>query len=198
LSLFDHKWWFYFNQFSIKIPTKEINMDALTVARTALKSQYHTSLEMLSEAIERCPEELWLDTNSVNAFWQVAYHALFYVHMYLQPNLEAFTPWAEHQTDVQYQNGFPGPAKAGSKLPLIPSPYSKTQVQTFIGICDAMVDAAIDNFDLLEPKSGFPWYTCSKLEHQIISIRHLQHHTAQLGDRLRAAGGVGLTWLGHA
>jgi hypothetical protein len=70
-------------------------------------------------------------------------------------------------------------------------------VLAFWAVCDGMVDQATDSFDLLDPKSGFPWYTCTKLEHQIISIRHLQHHTAQLGDRLRAAGGSGLSWLGH-
>jgi hypothetical protein len=172
-------------------------MDTMSTVQTALKSQYHASLEMLQEAINRCPDELWLDTTPVNAFWQVAYHALFYVHMYLQPNLESFKPWAEHQKDVQYQNGFPGPAKEGSPLPLIPEPYTKAQVQAFLDICNGMVDSAIDTFDLLEPKSGFPWYTCTKLEHQIISIRHLQHHTAQLGDRLRGSIGSGLTWLGH-
>ena len=172
-------------------------MDAITTARTALKSQYHASIEMLREALERCPDDQWLDTSHVNAFWQVAYHALFYVHMYLQPNLDSFKPWAEHQTDVQYQNGFPGPPKQGSNLPLIPKPYSKAQVMTFLSICDGMVDTALDSFDLLEPKSGFPWYSCSKLEHQIISIRHLQHHTAQLGDRLRGSVGNGLSWTGH-
>jgi hypothetical protein len=172
-------------------------MDTMPVVRSTLKSQYHASLEMLKEALDRCPDELWLKPTTTTAFWQVAYHALFYVHMYLQPNLDSFQPWAEHQTDVQYQNGFPGPPKAGSKLPLIPEPYTKTQVLAFWAVCDGMVDQAVDSFDLLDPKSGFPWYTCTKLEHQIISIRHLQHHTAQLGDRLRAAGGSGLSWLGH-
>jgi hypothetical protein len=177
--------------------SKVSSLDALGTARIALKSQYHASLEMLGEAVDKCPDELWLESSHVNAFWQVAYHALFYVHMYLQPNLESFKPWEENQLNVQYQNGFAGPPKAGSHLPLIPEPYTKTQVLVFLTLCDGMVDKAIDSFDLLEPKSGFPWYTCTKLEHQVISIRHLQHHTAQLGERLRAANGVGLTWLGH-
>jgi hypothetical protein len=172
-------------------------VNTMSTVQTALKSQYHASLTMLKEALERCPDDLWLDATPTNAFWQVAYHALFYVHMYLQPDLDAFQPWAQHQVDVQYQNGFPGPPKAGSKLPLIPEPYSKAQVMAFWTVCDGMVDKAVDTFDLLDPKSGFPWYTCTKLEHQIISIRHLQHHTAQLGDRLRSSSGAGLTWLGH-
>lgn len=172
-------------------------MNMLETTRTVLKRQYHASLEMLREGIERCPDAHWLDTTHGHAFWQVAYHALFYAHMYLQPNLTSFQPWAEHQPNAQYQNGFSGPPKAGSKLPLIPEPYSRAQVMAYWNICESMVDDAIDGFDLLEPNSGFPWYTCTKLEHQIISIRHIQHHTAQLGDRLRALEGAGLNWLGH-
>jgi hypothetical protein len=172
-------------------------MQEMPAVRAALKSQYHASLQMLHEALERCPDDLWLDRSHVNAFWQIAYHALFYVHMYLQPDLKSFKPWAEHQKDVQYANAIPGPPKPGSTLPLMPEPYSRAQVQTFWALCDGMVDDAMDRFDLLEPKCGFPWYECSKLEHQIISIRHLQHHTAQLGDRLREAAGSGLEWLGH-
>jgi hypothetical protein len=152
---------------------------------------------MFKEAVERCSDELWLDKTHINAFWQVAYHSLFYVHMYLQPKLEGFKPWAGHQTKVQYQNGIAGPSKKGSDLPLIPEPYSRAQVLAFLATCEGMIDGVLDSFDLLEPNSGFPWYSCGKLEHQIISIRHLQHHTAQLGDRLRGAYGSGLSWLGH-
>lgn len=165
--------------------------------RTALKSQYHTSLAMFQEALERCDESLWFDTKAVNAYWQVAYHALFYVHMYLQPDLKSFQAWEGHQKDVQYANGIAGTPKKDSPLPLLPTPYTKAQVQAFLDTCQSMVDPFIDSVDLANPKSGFPWYSCSKLEHQIISIRHLQHHTAQLGDKLRNAGSTGLEWQGH-
>jgi hypothetical protein len=37
----------------------------------------------------------------------------------------------------------------------------------------------------------------SKLEHQLVSIRHLQHHTAQLADRVRTRVGIGIDWVGH-
>jgi hypothetical protein len=44
--------------------------------------------------------------------------------------------------------------------------------------------------------SGFSWYKVSKLEHQIINVRHLQHHTAQLADRVRRNANVGVRWAG--
>ncbi len=42
--------------------------------------------------------------------------------------------------------------------------------------------------DLTAATSGFSWYPVSKLEHQLISLRHLQHHTAHLIGRVRDAG----------
>jgi hypothetical protein len=98
--------------------------------------------------------------------------------MYRQANLESFKLRHGHQTSVQYQNGVAGPARQDSNLPLIPEPYSIAQALRNSSICDNMADAATDSFDLNDPNSGFTWYSCSKFEHQIISVRHLQHHAA--------------------
>jgi hypothetical protein len=38
----------------------------------------------------------------------------------------------------------------------------------------------------------------SKLEHQLVNLRHIQHHTGQLADRLRQAADRGLRWVGGA
>ena len=166
------------------------------VVRSVLKSQYHAALAMLREAIERCPDETWCSSQHVNAFWQVAYHTLFFAHLYLQPNEAAFRAWEHHQAEVQHEDGIAGPSDPNSSLPLIPTPYTRSAVLAYWKICDEMVDEAIDALNLNDPLSGFSWYKVSKFEHQIISIRHIQHHTAQLAYRLRAAANVGIKWVG--
>lgn len=65
--------------------------------KPVIRSQYQASLEMLKQAILKCPESLWDDQEYQNRFWQISYHALFFTHLYLQPSLEAFTPWAKHR-----------------------------------------------------------------------------------------------------
>lgn len=82
--------------------------DATTELPGVLKSQYHTSLAMLREAIEQCPDDLWLDMRPKNAFWQVAYHSLFFAHLYVGQDEAAFTPWAEHQRDNQFEDAIAG------------------------------------------------------------------------------------------
>ena len=164
--------------------------------RDAIKSQYHASLAMLAEAVERCPDDVWLADSHRNRFWQIAYHTLFFAHLYLQPNQAAFRPWEQHQADVQHEDGMTGPPDPASKLPLIPEPYSRAQVLEYCRFCDRMVDENLDRLDLQSSESGFYWYKMPKLEHQLVNIRHIQHGAAQLADRLRASLDIGVRWVG--
>jgi hypothetical protein len=164
--------------------------------RSVLKSQYHAALAMLGEALRRCPDAVWSDRSHVNAFWQVAYHTLYFTHLYLQPDEAAFRPWAQHQGEVQHPDGIAGPPDPESTLPLVPEPYTRSQALEYWSVCDRMVDDALDAIDLSSPESGFTWYKMSKLEHQLVNIRHIQHHAAQLADRLRSAANVGIKWVG--
>ena len=165
--------------------------------RSILKSQVRASLAMFRDAVEQCRDDLWLDDAPPNAFWQIAYHTIFIGHAYLHAEFESSKPWAEHQSNVQQPDGLRGPVDADSSLPNLPEPYTRDQVLKLCGICEDMVDPAIDRFDLESQACGFPWYMgISKLEHQLIAIRHTQHHTAQLADRLRAAQNVGVDWVG--
>ena len=58
-----------------------------------------------------------------------------------------------------------------------------------------MIDDAVDASDLDRTESGFSWYRMSKLEHQFVSIRHIQHHAGQLIDRVRSAADIGIGWV---
>jgi hypothetical protein len=81
------------------------------------------------------------------------------------------------------------------KPPQTGEPYTKAEVIEYWSVCDNTIDDWVDTIDLLDPESGFSWYKRSKLEHQIISIRHTQHHTAQLADRVRNVTNSGVDWV---
>ena len=171
-------------------------MPTIATLKPVLKSQYRASLAMLGDAIQQCPENVWMGTGHNNQFWQIAYHTLFFTHLYLQQNEAAFHPWEHQQNDVQHPDGIAGPPDPNSTLPLIPKPYAKVQVLEYWKFCDQMVDDAVDKLDLENPESGFYWYSMSKLEHQFVNLRHIQHHAAQLADRLRSAANLGIRWVG--
>jgi hypothetical protein len=44
----------------------------LATIKSVLKSQSHASLAMLGEAIQRCPDNIWLATDHKNEFWQIS------------------------------------------------------------------------------------------------------------------------------
>ena len=106
---------------AIKMSESEEMITTAALAQV-LKSQYHAGLAMLREAIERCPDQLWLDTQPVNAFWQMAYHALFFTHLYMGADAASFRLCAGHQRDNQNEDGFARKPDPTSTLPLIPLP----------------------------------------------------------------------------
>ena len=169
--------------------------DTGTLKRT-LERQYRAALGMLRSGVELCPDALWYDATPTNAYWQLAYHTLFFTHFYLQPTEDAFQPWHGHQRDVQWGDGIPGPADPTSPLPLMPRVYSRDAVLEYWAFCDGSLSGWLDAIDLDSPTSGFSWYPVSKLEHQLVNLRHIQHHAAQLADRLRAAGASPVDWIG--
>jgi hypothetical protein len=152
--------------------------------RKALKSQYHAALVMLRQAVERCPNSQWAQGNP--PFWQVAYHATFFAHFYMGPDEDAFCPWEHHRPKIQSLDEPPVP---------LGDAYTRADVLDYLSQCAAMVGPAVDALDLASRNSGFPWYQVSKIEHQIINIRHIQHHAIYLSAALRASGQEPVTWV---
>ena len=178
--------------------------DAAEILRSAIKAQYHAALAMLRQAIERCPDDLWVSAAYPNRSWRMAYHTIYYTHLYLNPTLENFRPWEHHQTRIQHMDGIHGDSDLEEflELPHRPpqsgKPYSKAEVLAYWRQCDAMVDRMVDALDLLGAGSGFPWAKVPKAQHQMMNIRHIQHHAAQLADRLRSITNIGIDWVRSA
>jgi hypothetical protein len=158
-----------------------------------IKSQYRASLEMLREAVFKCADALWYDEGYENPFWHIAYHALFFTHLYLQDSGKDFVPWAKHRHEYEFLGTLPWPPH---REPDIGEPYTKEEVLEFLGVCQNEVEERVTSVDL-EAASGFDWLPFGKLELQFYNIRHLQHHTGQLVDRLRARQATGVSWVAH-
>jgi hypothetical protein len=151
--------------------------------KTLIRSQYHATLDMLEEAIRECPESLWTDT---------AFDALHYTHLYLCDSLETFVPWS---TGSQQDGPDGEPVSSDSKQqPAGKQPYTKEEVLGYLGFCRKHVDKQVPGLDMSAP-SGFDWLPMNKLELQFYNIRHTQHHTGQLSERLRNSVDFGLHWV---
>ena len=154
--------------------------------KQAIKSQYYAALEMLNQAIEACPESLWDDPGYESPFWHIAYHVLFYTHLYLQPTEQDFRPWEKQQD---------GYRSLASVKESEGEPYSKEDLLAYLQLCRGQVEEQVTAVDL-QDESGFHWLPFDKLELQFYNIRHIQQHTGELYERLGAAGGPELRWVG--
>jgi hypothetical protein len=150
----------------------------------SIKSQYHASLAMLRQAIKKCPDSLWKDREYTNPFWRIAYHALFYTHLYLSPTENDFVPWEKHV------EGINNLGRAVEEVRV----YSKAEVLDYLGFCLEQVDSRVDMLDL-EAESGFHWLPFNKLETQFYNIRHIMQHTGELCERLGAHGEIEVDWI---
>ena len=156
-----------------------------------IRSQYLAALEMLRQAMARCPQPLWDNPEDESRFWHVAYHTLFYTHLYLQDKQEGFIPWARHRKDHHFLGPLPRPPH---DLPQLGEPYTPEELLAYCTICEQQVRERVDALDL-EAGSGFSWLPFGKLELQFYNIRHLQQHTGELMERLGARAGVEVDWV---
>lgn len=141
--------------------------------KSALSGQYLAGLAMLREVIERCPEAHWTEGKHPREFWRLAFHTLYYTHLYLEVRHEEFERWAKDpRTD---DNAY---------ISSIALPISKADLLEYCDLITARVGPQLARIDLDAPHSGFAWYDIPKLDHQILNVRHIQEHGGQLRDRL--------------
>jgi hypothetical protein len=146
---------------------------------------------MLRQVVEKCPADLWDQPVNGVALWRIAYHALFYVYLYLQPAVEDFASWPRHRPDYEMLGP---PPWDPTHQPAIGEPYTRQDLLDYIAFCHDQVDAIVDTLDL-EAGSGFDWLPFGKLELQFYSIRHLQQHVGELCERLSAHSGIAVNWV---
>ena len=161
-----------------------------------LGRQYVTAIEMLRNAIDACPEEIWDDRTEGTPFWHIAYHALFYCDLYCSDDLESFQPPEYH---VDHYHFLPGDYKEYGGVVTTPAGcYAKEQLLAYADHCTEKgraVFAALTE-ERARQRCGFWWYRLNVGEFLINSLRHTQHHAAQLALILRRRADIGVDWLG--
>lgn len=167
-------------------------IDKLTTNQ-AIISQYHAALSMLQQSIENCPESLWFDPTARNKYWQVAFHVLFYTHLYLQPSGDGFEQWSKHRGQSEFL-GDRVPWSPDDK-PEIGEPYTQAEILEYLAFCREEVDSQVNALDLAA-ESGFEWLPFNKLELQFYNIRHIMQHTGELSGRLFEQKGIEINWVG--
>ncbi len=156
-----------------------------------LLAQFDAALCMLRDCIERCPPEHWDGLIAKYPFWQVAYHTLCFVDLYLSPGDEVWRP----------RTGGLHPAGRAELDEEYPSRrFTRAELLDYVSICRRQLHEVLGEApsagqrESLEAPSGFPWLPFSRAELHLYNIRHIQHHTGQLSAYLRRAA-VPTDWI---
>jgi hypothetical protein len=158
----------------------------------AIHSQYHAALQMLKEAIIACPDSLWDAPEPPNRFWQLAFHTLFYTHLYLQDSESNFQRWSKHRPGAE-ELGHISPQQAEL---LEVAPYSKGEILEYLALCNEEVVTQVKP-QRLDVPSGFDWLPFSKFDCHLYTIRHIQQHVGELYERLGTHAGIYVGWVGR-
>lgn len=154
-------------------------------------SQFGAAIDMLANALRACPDDLWLNPITpddpepqYSAFWYVAYHALFWLDLYLSGAVAGFAPPPPFTLEELDPAG------------LLPDrAYTREELQAYLAHCRAKCQAVVQ---ALSEERGqqpcpFPWGTLTFAELLLYNMRHVQEHASQLnlflGQQTSAAPG---------
>ncbi len=154
------------------------------VLKAALVGQFKAGLAMLRECVELCPDDLWGATvdKPPRSFWRIVYHAAFYTHFYLSQTESDFKPWDRHVNHAVMTF-----AEEGEPLPPGDTLYSQRDLLEYIDLLSEKMEGILIALDLETLESGFPWYpNFPKLDHVLLTLRHLGVHVGQLQELLFA------------
>ena len=165
--------------------------------RTILWQQFGAAIDMLANALNACPAELWQarlwdhpsEPAGFSQFWYIAYHTLFWLDLYLSGAVEGFAPPPPFTLDELDPAG------------LLPErPYTKAELLAYLDYgrqkCQATIAALTD--ETAQRPCRFPWGELSFTELLLYNMRHVQEHAAQLNLLLGQKGASAPGWVAKA
>lgn len=133
--------------------------------------QFGASLDMLRNAIEKCPEEIWGElTFEGNQFWYIAYHTLFYIDCYSDEDPKNFHPPQPYNLSEYEYDTLPERV------------FTKNELLDYENHCREKSRKLIASLTEEKAKKRWinEWKNYSYIEIIIYNMRHIQHHTGQL------------------
>ena len=154
-----------------------------------VRSQFGASIDMLRNAINACPDELWGDTGKQKQYWYLAYHTLFWLDFYLTENPKSYIPFkdiglTEHDPEGIY------PERVFTKEELLE--YLEHGRRKCKDVISELTEEGADRTYI------FGSINYSFLEMILYNMRHVQHHTAQMNLILRQETDSAPRWVRQA
>jgi DinB superfamily len=156
--------------------------------KTIIWYQFGAAIDSMERAIDACPEALWGDRSRFPEFWYLVYHTLFFLDFYTSDSVEGFAP--------------PEPFTLSELDPsgVLPDRvYSKDELRRYLEHGREKTRAKINRLtaESAMARRRFGSVEGSEAELLLYSMRHVQHHTAQLNLILRQVTDSAPGWVGR-
>jgi hypothetical protein len=164
----------------------------LPIIKQLLTNQFEASLSTLGLCVDRCPETAWDSRVGNLMFCQLAFHTLFYTDFYLGPNEESFRKQPFHRARGEFFCDYEELEDRPQVLR-----YDQAAVREYVQHCRGKAISVIadETDESLQAPCGFPRRNMSRAELYVYSVRHIQHHAAQLSLRLRLDHRENIPWV---
>ncbi len=158
-------------------------------------NQFEAAFCTMNACIDRCPDAAWNAKVCNLSFCQAVFHTLFYADCYLGPNTESLRKQQFHRENEAFFGDY---EELEDRVQV--AMYEKEPIKVYLEHCrkKAAEVIAAETADTLAARSGFDWHAFSRAELYVYTIRHIQHHAAQLSLRLRIDHGENIPWIGSA
>ncbi|MFX1425856.1 MAG: DinB family protein [Promethearchaeota archaeon] len=153
---------------------------AMEIIKDALNEQYGAAIGMLEQNLKSCPDEVWDDRIGGPPFWQVAYHAMWYLDWYLSDSKDA-----RNNFKWKFGRKIPNALRNTSELVL-----TQEQLFEYLSEIKEKAKSRFDNLtsdELIQP-SIFEWHGNSVLSSVLYNLRHVMLHIGALNLRLHRKG----------
>jgi hypothetical protein len=164
--------------------------------KMAISQQFGASIDMFEKALLACPDELWEvrlwdepRLPRISEFWNICFHTLFWLDLYLSGSVDGFLPPAPFTLDELDPAG------------VVPErPFSKVELQDYLEYtrkkCQATIEAL--TAEQAQQKCVFPWGEVTYTALLLDNMRHVQEHAAQLNLILGQKIGWAPRWITNA
>ena len=147
--------------------------------------QLGASIDSLENAIKACPEKVWGDKTGFHEFWYITYHTLFFLDYYMSENERGFAP-PEPFTLSELDPAGLLPERVYTKDELLK--YLEYDRQKSRNIVEALTE------ETAHQPCGFK-KDLTVAELCLYTMRHVQHHSAQLNLLLRQQTDFAPKWV---
>ena len=159
-----------------------------TNLKAILWQQLGASIDMLENAVHTCPDDLWGDASrkpeNWHECWYLTYHTLFFLDLDASDTADGFRP--------------PSPFGLEELDPAGVLPdrvYSKAELLAYLEHGREKWRAAVAALTGESALGPSPRRGLNRLEVLLQSVRHVQHHTAQLNLLIRQSGIDAPPWV---